>query len=79
MIYNLEISIKLELNSVSEKQLLKIQNILINNMHKNKKIDFKTLDKLFAISPRPYHTTSLSHVELNHDLTLKTVQVEIIG
>jgi hypothetical protein len=77
MIYNLEVSINLELNSVSEKQLLEIQQILMNSLHGNKRISFDVLDKLFVISPRPYYTSSLSNIELNRES--KRIEIEFCG
>jgi len=79
MIYDLDININLGLRGVSEKQFLDIQNIIINSYYENKSIDFKTIDELFVISTRPYYTTSLNSIELNHNPIPQIIKIEISG
>jgi hypothetical protein len=79
MIYNINLNIKVELNGLSEEQLLDIQNIIMKSMYNDKRIDFEELDKIFALSARPYYSTSLQHVKLSRNLMPKTVEIEICG
>lgn len=82
MIHNIEISIKIDIINIPDKEYEKIIKMFIKNMKGYNKLSFKKLDKIFNITSRKYISASIHipEIEKNADIMIpKTTKIEIIG
>jgi hypothetical protein len=77
MIHKIELNINLDVIGLSREKLLQITDNFVNC---NGKISFDELNKIFFISDRPYHISSIDLPEFNNDdFSIKTTKIEIGG
>ena len=82
MIHNIEISIKIDINNITDKQYQKIIKMFIKNIKSNTKLSFEELNKIFHITSKKYISASIHmpEFEKNTDMMIpKTTKIEIIG
>lgn len=82
MIYNINLSLEVELIGVSHDQFLRIQNKLVSSFDDNKKLNFKDIDEEFKISLRPYSLSEIETPEIEvivNDLIPKLVNIKLVG
>ena len=67
MINNLEITLRLDLIGLSQKQYLHIVDKLTSMMKENYPLSFKELDNMFHINARKYVTSLVDFPNMNKD------------
>jgi len=77
MIHKIELNINLDVIGLSLEKLLQITDNLVSC---DGKISFDELNKIFIISDRPYHVSSIDFPKLDSDdFSIKTTKIEIVG